>query len=204
MPPIEAADPSLHWRIFFSSAADRDRAADALGTAQHGLEITCEEVTDDDWAARSQREISAVSAGPFIVAPPWDGLAGAGRLDAGDHRTLAWVRDGPSCLDAVVPAGAGEHRRARRSGARPGHGLGRARDGGIVARRSRSDRDRYRSRRDRSGAAGAALNPGVENVEWVVGDFRDQSSPRWLVRGMWCWPISPAACCAHREIGYAR
>jgi ribosomal protein L11 methyltransferase len=36
------------------------------------LQVTAEDVPDDDWAARSQATLTAVRAGAFIVAPPWD------------------------------------------------------------------------------------------------------------------------------------
>ena len=71
-PPPEPPSTPLHWRVFFASADARDAAADALPAAFPALTLSREDVADEDWAARSQRELTAVRAGRVIVAPPWD------------------------------------------------------------------------------------------------------------------------------------
>lgn len=72
-PPIPEPPPApLRWRVFFASADARDRAADALGAAMPGLRLSPVDVPDEDWAARSQESLTAVSAGRYVVAPPWD------------------------------------------------------------------------------------------------------------------------------------
>jgi len=72
-PPIPEPPPApLRWRVFFPSAETRDRAARALGAAHPQLRLTSTAVPDEDWAARSQESLTAVTAGRFIVAPPWD------------------------------------------------------------------------------------------------------------------------------------
>lgn len=71
-PPPEPPPAPLQWRVFFSTPADRDRAREALEHTHRALEIAAEDVPDDDWAARSQRQLTAVRSGRFIVAPPWD------------------------------------------------------------------------------------------------------------------------------------
>jgi ribosomal protein L11 methyltransferase len=58
--------------VFFSTADDRDRAASALRAAWPTLQLTPVDVPDEDWAARSQQSLTAITAGRFIVAPPWD------------------------------------------------------------------------------------------------------------------------------------
>ena len=177
-PPREAPDPPLHWRIFFSSAADRDRAAAALRTARHELDISCDEVADDDWAARSQREISAVSAGPFVVAPPWDVPA---PLPAGSTLVIIEPSRGFGtghhastrlCLRAL---GDIEVRGARVLDLGTGSGvlaMAASLRGARAVTAIDIDPDALEAARQ-----SAALNPGVENVEWLVGDFRDQSRP---------------------------
>jgi ribosomal protein L11 methyltransferase len=60
------------WRVFFTSAVERDRAASALRDAFPGVATEAVEVEDDDWAARSQSSLRAVRAGAILVAPPWD------------------------------------------------------------------------------------------------------------------------------------
>jgi ribosomal protein L11 methyltransferase len=72
-PPIPDPPPTpLHWNVCFADTAERDRAADALHDALPSLTIDRVDLPDEDWAARSQRSLSAVRAGNFIVAPPWD------------------------------------------------------------------------------------------------------------------------------------
>ncbi len=73
--PAAAPDPPptpVVWRVCFSTAAARDAAVAALTAL--GLDLTVEplDLPDDDWVARSQQANRAVTAGRFIVAPPWD------------------------------------------------------------------------------------------------------------------------------------
>lgn len=71
-PPPDPPPAPLRWRVFFDSGDTRDRAASALAEQLPGLHIEAVEVADEDWAARSQEVITAIRAGQFIVAPPWD------------------------------------------------------------------------------------------------------------------------------------
>ena len=72
-PPIPDPPPTpLHWNICFADAGERDRAADAIQGALLALAIERVDLPDEDWAARSQASLTAVRAGAFIVAPPWD------------------------------------------------------------------------------------------------------------------------------------
>ena len=60
------------WHIFFDSAGERDRAADALAQQFLELSIAPVDVPDEDWVARSQADLRAVRVGNIVVAPPWD------------------------------------------------------------------------------------------------------------------------------------
>lgn len=72
-PPIPDPPPTpLHWRVFFQLDTERSQALAALRAAFPTLSIDLVDVPDDDWAARSQKSLTAVRAGSFIVAPPWD------------------------------------------------------------------------------------------------------------------------------------
>jgi ribosomal protein L11 methyltransferase len=72
-PPIPDPPPTpLHWNVCFNDASERDRAAAAILDAIPHLTIEPVDLPDEDWAARSQQSLTAVHAGAFIVAPPWD------------------------------------------------------------------------------------------------------------------------------------
>jgi ribosomal protein L11 methyltransferase len=72
-PPIPDPPPApLHWTVCFQVADERDRAAAAIRAALPQLSVEPVELPDEDWAARSQRSLTAVRAGRFLVAPPWD------------------------------------------------------------------------------------------------------------------------------------
>ena len=72
-PPIPDPPPSpLHWNVCFNDPSERDRAATAIASALPRLSIESVDLPDEDWAARSQQSLTAVRAGNFIVAPPWD------------------------------------------------------------------------------------------------------------------------------------
>ncbi len=72
-PPIPDPPPTpLHWRVFFETDDIREHAADAVRAAMPTLALTYVDLPDEDWAARSQATLTAVHAGRFIIAPPWD------------------------------------------------------------------------------------------------------------------------------------
>jgi ribosomal protein L11 methyltransferase len=59
-------------RFFFSSVGDRDRAADAL---RPFLRVSPVDVPGDDWARRSQENLTPITVGRIVVAPPWHSRA---------------------------------------------------------------------------------------------------------------------------------
>jgi ribosomal protein L11 methyltransferase len=71
-PPEEPPPTPIAWRVCFAEVADRDAAADAIRQLDLGLTIDILDLPDDDWVARSQASLTAIRAGRFIVAPPWD------------------------------------------------------------------------------------------------------------------------------------
>ena len=58
-------------RVFFRSASMRDRARRAV-VQREALAAVGVEISDEDWARRSQENLRAIEAGGLIVAPPWD------------------------------------------------------------------------------------------------------------------------------------
>ncbi len=55
-------------RFFFTNANDRDQAANAL---RPFLRVSPVDVEDEDWARRSQENLTPISVGRIVVAPPW-------------------------------------------------------------------------------------------------------------------------------------
>jgi ribosomal protein L11 methyltransferase len=72
--PPAPPDPAtrVHWRATFRDTAARDAAAAAIAAELPDVRLTPTELPDEDWAARSQAALTAITAGRFVVAPPWD------------------------------------------------------------------------------------------------------------------------------------
>ena len=70
---VHEPDEPSHLRAFFSTADARDAAARALASS-FGVHLFVApiDIPDDDWAARSQAQLRAVTVGRIVVAPPWD------------------------------------------------------------------------------------------------------------------------------------
>ena len=70
---IQEADESSPLRAFFTDAESRDAAARALAASfgSH-LFVAAIDVEDEDWAARSQAQLRAITIGRLVIAPPWD------------------------------------------------------------------------------------------------------------------------------------
>lgn len=72
-PPPEAPPPTpIEWRVCFADVASRDAAAAAVTALDLGVAVEPLDLPDDDWVARSQAALTAIRAGQFLVAPPWD------------------------------------------------------------------------------------------------------------------------------------
>ena len=71
---VEAIDESTPdtWRVFFATDAARDAAAAVLHRAFPAMHIEPLDVPDDDWAAKSQASLRAITVGALTIAPPWD------------------------------------------------------------------------------------------------------------------------------------
>jgi ribosomal protein L11 methyltransferase len=65
------------WVVFFATAAERDRALALLGDAGGGIaRVETLDVPDENWARRSQRELTPIRVGRIVVTPPWAAEAG--------------------------------------------------------------------------------------------------------------------------------
>ena len=72
------------WRAFFGSNAERDHAAETLrDNAPAPLDVTALDVPDEDWAARSQANLTPVRVGRVILTPPWGAIGPAAAEAAG-------------------------------------------------------------------------------------------------------------------------
>ena len=67
---IEDRDGSV--RVFFSTAAARDGAHNGLALR---FDVIAIDVPDEDWARRSQENLTPVTVGRITVAPPWSALS---------------------------------------------------------------------------------------------------------------------------------
>jgi ribosomal protein L11 methyltransferase len=59
-------------RFFFGSKETRDHAAQTIASIDPHASIAAIDVSDENWAERSQAAITAVRVGDITVAPPWD------------------------------------------------------------------------------------------------------------------------------------
>jgi ribosomal protein L11 methyltransferase len=66
---VEEHDGSL--TIFFSDPTGRDHAQEAVARAWPDVRTAAREVLDEDWARRSQQNLTPVTIGRITVAPPW-------------------------------------------------------------------------------------------------------------------------------------
>ena len=185
LPPLpEPPSTPLQWRVFFGSPFDRDAAAVAIKTAYPSFRLDTEEVADDDWAARSQRALTAVSAGTFVVAPPWDMpsqpapgttiivIEPSRGFGTGHHASTRLCLRALSNTDVrdrrVLDLGTGSGVLA----------MAAALTGARQVTAVDIDPDAIEAARE-----SAALNDGVQNIKWLVGDFRDESWPP--LAGVW-------------------
>ena len=184
-PPPEPPPAPLAWRVFFLRADDRGAAARTLRAAFPAWTFESEDVADEDWAARSQRALTSVTAGEIIVAPPWDmpDAVPAGHtlvviepsrgFGTGHHQSTRLCLRALSTIDArglrVLDLGTGSGVLAMAAALRgAAHVLGVDVDPDAIA----------------SARESQALNPGAETVEWVIGDFRETPLPSRLA-GQW-------------------
>jgi len=169
---IQEPDDTSRLRAFFTSAESRDAAARALGVS-FGSHLFVESINieDEDWAARSQAQLRAITIGRIIVAPPWDAIANPGFLTViiqpsmgfgtGHHATtrltLKALQDVPLDNRTVLDIGCGSGVLAIagvRLGARSAVGID-------------NDPDALENARDNAG-----LNDMGDRARFEEGDFR--------------------------------
>ena len=72
------------WRVFFKTPGQRDAATAAVRAflGERLLAVSAVDVPDEEWARRSQAELTAIRIGRIVVAPPWHDPAGFQHLPA--------------------------------------------------------------------------------------------------------------------------
>ena len=66
-------DNSSRLRAFFDTSESRHAAAHALAASfRPHLIVEPIDIDDEDWAARSQAALRAITVGRLVIAPPWD------------------------------------------------------------------------------------------------------------------------------------
>jgi ribosomal protein L11 methyltransferase len=81
-PVAVESDGSTHWRVYFDTDQARAEGAATLRAALgRWLDQATVDVEDEGWAVKVQRDLGPISAGRFVIAPPWDVPAtGAGEV----------------------------------------------------------------------------------------------------------------------------
>ena len=69
---IDDNNPDNSSVVFFHDAPERDRAAGELSRQFPEVDVRAVDVRDEDWAARSQAALRAITVGTLVIAPPWD------------------------------------------------------------------------------------------------------------------------------------
>ncbi len=69
--PTAVEDVADGVSIFFSSTAKRDDARAAVAQALPDARLSARDVDDEDWAKRSQQNLTPVTVGRITVTPPW-------------------------------------------------------------------------------------------------------------------------------------
>ncbi len=69
--PTAVEDVTDGVSIFFATAARRDDARTAVAEALPGARLSARDVDDEDWAKRSQQNLTPITVGRITVTPPW-------------------------------------------------------------------------------------------------------------------------------------
>jgi ribosomal protein L11 methyltransferase len=99
-------------RAYFQDPAERDRALALLRPAFPDVQFAAVDVPDEDWAARSQASLTAITVGGIIIAPPWDADR-ALRARAEDPGAYEAVNETTVVIQPSMGFGTGHHATTR-------------------------------------------------------------------------------------------
>jgi ribosomal protein L11 methyltransferase len=99
-------------RYFFHSGDDRDRAATALRIQFKDIGVHPVDVPDEDWAARSQAALRAVTIGALTIAPPWD-VAGRLKPEPTSYVGVGFSQPSTIVIEPSMGFGTGHHATTR-------------------------------------------------------------------------------------------
>src|SRR5262249_42267115 len=100
--------------IFFPDAARRDSAKDVIASAHPEVAVRARDIDDEDWARRSQENLTAITVGRITVSPPWSGPA---RTNSEIRLSVEALAETPNSMTIVIAPsmgfGTGHHATTR-------------------------------------------------------------------------------------------
>jgi ribosomal protein L11 methyltransferase len=112
---VEERDQAV--RIFFAETRERDEAQAALVSR---FDVAAVDVSDEDWARRSQENLKPITVGRITVAPPWSAAPGPDSLSSSPESPAPSAGPQPSALSpftiVILPSmgfGTGHHATTR-------------------------------------------------------------------------------------------
>jgi ribosomal protein L11 methyltransferase len=112
---VEERDQTV--RIFFAETRERDEAQAALVSR---FDVAAVDVSDEDWARRSQENLKPITVGRITVAPPWSAAPGPDSLSSSPESPAPSASPQPSALSpftiVILPSmgfGTGHHATTR-------------------------------------------------------------------------------------------